>query len=326
MRKSILGLLLGISFSAVAATAQAVTWTAYTYGPSDSMAMVQSYKKMLDEVEKATDGDLKFRVRLGGSLPIQATNITQAVGNGTVQMADDGFFLGNVKVAGILRLPFLLQTPQEYAKAAEVLKPYIDKEFADQGVVVLGSYLYAHQSFYSGKKIINTDDVKGLKIRVSSPEQAEVIQRFGGVPVTMGTPEVAPALSSGAIDGALTASAGGGKLWRDMFTHNYRLPINYFDGLYIVNKAAYDKLKPETREALRKVVEDMSPKATAVLMSEESTLTKQFAETGMVVTEPTKEQIDSAVKALSPYWDTWAKNQGPVAEEALAKVRAALGR
>lgn len=326
MRKSILGLLLGISFSAITATAQAVTWTAYTYGPSDSMAMVQSYKKMLDEVEKATNGDLKFRIRLGGSLPIQATNITQAVGNGTVQMADDGFFLGNVKVAGILRLPFLLQTQEEYAKAAEVLKPYIDQEFAEQGVIVLGSYLYAHQSFYSGKKITGTDDVKGLKIRVSSPEQAEVVQRFGGVPVTMGTPEVAPALSSGAIDGALTASAGGGKLWRDMFTHNYRLPINYFDGLYIVNKAAFEKLKPETQATLRKIVGEMSPQATAVLMAEEDTLTKQFSETGMVVTQPTPAQVESATNALSPYWDAWAKNQGPVTQEALAKVRAALGR
>jgi len=33
-----------------------------------------------------------------------------------------------------------------------------------------------------------------------------------------------------------------------------------------------------------------------------------------------------AVAAMTPYWDEWAKSRSPDIVEALAKVRAALGR
>lgn len=224
----------------------AETWTAYTYGPSDTMTTVKGLKEILDRISQETGGELKFRLRLGGSLPIQASNITQAVGSGSLQFAEDGFFLGNVKVSNILRLPMLLQTPQEYAQAAQVLQPYIEKEFAQQGVLVLGRYIYPHQTAYSAKPLAGLADFRQQKIRVTSAEQSEIVSRFGGIPVTMGTPEVASALQSGAIDGALTANSGGGRLWRESFRFNYRFPVNYFDGLYIANKARFEKLKPET--------------------------------------------------------------------------------
>jgi len=310
----------------IATPVAAATWTAYNYGPSDSMANVQNFRKILTAIEEATDGEVKFRVRLGGSLPIQASNITQAVGNGTIQFADDGFFLGNVTIPGILRLPMLLQTPEEYDLAVKVLEPYMNKEFEEQGVIVLGRYVYAHQSFYSSKPIEKTDDVSGQKIRVTSPEQADIVQRYNGVPVTMGTPEVAPALQSGAIDGALTASAGGGKLWQDMFKYNYRLPVNYFDGLYIVNKKAFESLDAGMQEKIRKVVAELAPTTTHRLLSEEDDLTEGFRKNGMVVTLPDPETIEKAIGIVTPYWDQWATQRGPVAVEALAKVRAALNR
>src|SRR5690606_10886841 len=88
------------SVASGSAPAVSATWTAYNYGPSDSMANVQNFRKILGAIEEASGGEIKFRVRLGGSLPIQASNITQAVGNGTIQFADDGFFLGNVTIPG----------------------------------------------------------------------------------------------------------------------------------------------------------------------------------------------------------------------------------
>lgn len=315
-----------VAATLLATPAAAATWTAYNYGPSDSMANVQNFRKILNAIEEVSEGEIKFRVRLGGSLPIQASNITQAVGNGTIQFADDGFFLGNVTIPGILRLPMLLHTPEEYETAVKVLEPYMNKEFEEQGVIVLGRYLYAHQSFYSAKKIESTADISGQKIRVTSPEQADIVQRYNGVPVTMGTPEVAPALQSGAVDGALTASAGGGKLWQDMFKYNYRLPVNYFDGLYVVNKKAFEALDPALQEKIRKTVAELAPTTTHRLLSEEDDLTEGFRKNGMVVTLPDQKTIDKAIEIVTPFWDQWAKERGPVAVEALAKVRAALNR
>lgn len=325
MNKALNTLVVAAALTALNA-AHADTWTAYTYGPSDTMTTVKGFKEILDRIAKETGEDLKFRMRLGGSLPIQASNITQAVGNGSIQIAEDGFFLGNVKVSNILRLPMLLQTPQEYELAAKTLQPYIDKEFAQQGVVVLGRYIYPHQTAYSSKPLAGLADFKEQKIRVTSAEQSEIVARFGGVPVSMGTPEVASALQSGAIDGALTANSGGGRLWRESFRFNYRFPINYFDGLYIVNKARFDKLKPETQAKMRAIVEDMAPRTTSALVTEEAALSKTFADGGMKITAARQADVDQATEMIRPYWDQWAKQQGPEVAEALQKVRAVLKR
>lgn len=306
--------------------ALADTWIAYTFGPSKELPNVHGFENVTSAMEKADGGDPSFRVRLEGSLPINPTNITQAVGEGTIKFADDGFFLGNVPIAGVLRLPMLLQSPQDYETAFNIMQPYITKAFAAQGVVVLGHFLFPHQVIFSTKKLEAIDDIKGQKLRVSSPEQAAFVEKFGGVPVTMSGSEVAPALQRGTIDGALTASAGGGKIWGDMLKYNYRLPISYFDAFYIANKAAWDGLSVDKQKALRDAITAEAPNTTKGIFSVEDSVTADLATKGVTITTPTADQITEATETIEPYWNQWAKERGPEAVEALAKVRAALGR
>ena len=93
---------------------------------------------MLERIDKETNGDLKIKFHLAGSLPISVTNITQAVADGVVQLGDDGFFQGNVPIGGILRLPMLIQTRDEFDKAIKIARPYLEAGFAKKGVLVLG--------------------------------------------------------------------------------------------------------------------------------------------------------------------------------------------
>jgi TRAP-type C4-dicarboxylate transport system substrate-binding protein len=305
---------------------QAATWTAYTFGPSASLANVQGMQRVLDDIEKSTNGEVKFRLRLAGSLPIQATDITQAVGNGTVKFADDGFYLGNVPLAGILRLPLLLLSQDDFDKAYAIAKPYIERDFEKQGVVVLGHFSFPHQVIFSTKKLESLADIKGQKLRVSSPEQAAFIERAGGIPVTLGGAEVPSALSSGTIDGVLTASAGGGKIWGDMLKYNLRLPVNYFDGFYIANKKAFSELSPEMQTKMRETVQRQAPGTTAQINKEELEVTDALKRKSMVITDSTPELEKAATQLASQYWETWAKQQGDDAVKMLAEVRKALNR
>jgi TRAP-type transport system periplasmic protein len=59
---------------------------------------------------------------------------------------------------------------------------------------------------------------------------------------------------------------------------------------------------------------------------EEEDLTRKFAEGGMTVTKESPEDVEAAVKIVAPYWEEWAKGQGPDAVAALKQVRAAIGR
>lgn len=310
---------------APAATAEE-SWNLYVYNAVSTVAAVKGLNTTIEQIEKDTNGALKIRLHLGGSLPINTTNITPAVSDDVVQMGDDGYFLGNVPIGGVLRLPMLIRSREEYDKAAAVMTPHLEKAFAKKGLVVLGQYLYPYQVAYSSKKLMSLADFKGQKIRVTSPEQGEFIKRLGGVPVTIGAPEVPAALDRGVVDGVLTANTGGGNIWRDMLKFNFRLGINYFNSVIIVNKERFDKLSPDVQAKMRKAFVDNLPLITKAMATEEDDLTKKFAEGGMTITQPTQADIDEATKAVSSYWEQWAKSKGPEAVNALKQVRAALGR
>lgn len=322
---AIAGFICGVVFGGPQAEAK-VTWTAYTFGPSETLGSVKALRQIIDTIEKETNGEIKINLHLAGSLPIKSTNITQAMGEGIVQFGDDGFFLGNVPIAGILRLPMLLRNMEEFEKVQAAMKPYIERAFEKQGVVVLGHYTFPFQVAWSTKKLTTLDDFKGQKMRVSSPEQAAFVERFGGAAITLGGAEVPTALQRHTVDGVFTASAGGGKIWGDMLNYNYRLGVNYFNTVYLVNKEAFDQLSPELQKTVREVTARLAPNATDLMMNEEDAVTAKLKAAGMVITIPGADEVKAATARMAPYWDEWAKKRGPEAVEALAKVRAVLGR
>src|SRR6185369_2784614 len=301
----------------------AENWDLYIYNPVATVAAAKGMSAVAEQIEKDTGGELKVRLHLGGSLPINTTNITQAVSDDVVQMGDDGYFTGNVPIAGILRLPMLIHSREEYAKAATVVDPYLETAFGKKGLVVLGQYLYPFQVAYSRNKLTSLSDFKGQKIRVTSPEQGELIKRLGAVPVTLGAPEVPSALDRGVVDGVLTANTGGGNTWKDLLKYNYRLGVNYFNSVVIANKDRFAKLSPDVQAKVKKIVKDNMPLISSAMENEEDNLSKKFAEGGMTVTQPTAQDQDEAAKVIAAYWDEWAKTRGPDAAAAVKQVRAA---
>ncbi len=306
--------------------APAADWKAYTYGTTEQVANVAGLKAIFDEIKAKTGGAIDIKLSLGGQLPIKVNTITQAVGDNVVTFGDDLFFHGSVPIGGLLRLPMLIQDPAEFSKAYEIVKPHLVAGFDKQGAVLLGYYTYPMQVLFSNKKLTSLDDIKGKKIRVTSPEQAEFVKAFGGTGLTMGPPEVAPALQQGAIDGVITASAGGGKVWGDLLTHRYALPVSYVDAALIVNKDVFMALKPEVQAAIWAAVANHSPTIIKTLLADEDTVNASLGSKGMVLTESAKEVQAAATATMKPYWDTWAKAKGKDAEAAMAQVRAALGR
>jgi len=304
----------------------ATTWEAYVYNPVATVPSVQSIVRLIDRVKKETNGDLEINLHLGGSLPIKATDITSAVGDSVVQFGDDGFATGTVPITGIIRLPLLLQSYDDLAKAMAILRPHLDAAYAKRGIVVLGQYSYPFQVLWGRKKITSLTDIKGLKMRVTSVEQGEFIRRFGGVSLTLGTPDVAAALDRGVVDGALTASSGGGLTWHDLLKYRYAFPTSYVNSTVIVNKDAFDKLPPATQKILRDTGADETAWATREMQRVENEVTAQFGKEGMILTDATPEEIKEATDKLRPYWDEWASKHSAEAISILKDIRAAVGR
>ncbi len=316
---------LGLAGTAPEAAAQ-TNWTAYTYTPALTIAPARGMARIAETMEKETNGALKISLHIGGGLPIGATDISNALSDNVVQLGDDGFFQGNLPVTGILRLPMLIVTPEEFDKAMAVMRPYFEKAYDKRGVIMLGHYYYPLQVAWSRKPLTSFKDLNSMKLRVTSPEQAEFMKRLGGSGVTIGSSDVPSALDRGVVDGVFTASSGGGKVWKDLLKYSYRLGPNFFDGVIAVNRDAFNKLPAPTQAKLKQVVAETAPWITKTLREEEDETTAQIAKGGLTVTPANMADVAPAAKLLAPYWDQWAKQKGSEASEALAKVRAALGR
>ena len=300
-------------------------WNFYMHQSAPNFATSRGAKLFTEEVEKATGGDLKVRLHLSGTLQISPSNITQAVGENVVQLGDDLFNSGNIPVAGIPRLPMLIQSYEDFAKADAVLKPYIEKAFGQKGSTVLASYTYPMQVIWGRKKLESLDDIKGMKLRVAQPEQGEFVRRFGGSSITMSAPEVPSALDRGVVEGIFTAGVGA-VLWKDLLKYGYLLVVNVNNSYFIVNTDAYRKLAPGLQGALRKAADDTARWNQDTMKQEEAESQSTLAAAGYTLTKAKADDIARAVDAVKPYWGEWAKTRGPDAIEALAKVRAALNR
>jgi TRAP-type C4-dicarboxylate transport system substrate-binding protein len=306
-------------------TAAAEEWNFYMHQSAPNFPTSRGAQRFTEEIEKATNGELKIRLHLAGTLQINASNITQAVGENVVQIADDLFNSGNIVFAGVPRLPMLIQSYDDFTRADAVLKPYLEKAFAQKGVTLLASYTYPLQFVWGRKKIESLEDIKGLKFRVAQPEQGEFVRRFGGTSITMSAPEVPSALDRGVVDGVFTAGVGA-VLWKDLLKYGYVMIINVNNSYFIANTEAFNKLSPGLQSTLRKVALESARWDQETMQKEEAESTKILSDAGYTFTKAKPDDIVRAVVAMKPYWDEWANARGADMVEAVAKVRAALGR
>jgi len=300
-------------------------WNFYMHQSAPNFATSRGAKMFTEEIEKATNGALKARLHLAGTLQISASNVTQAVGGNVVQIGDDLFNSGNIPVAGIPRLPMLIQSYDDFAKADAVLKPYIAKAYQEKGSTLLASYTYPLQFMWGRKKLESLADIKGMKLRVAQPEQGEFVRRFGGTSITMSAPEVPSALDRGVVDGIFTAGVGA-VLWKDLLKYGYVLIVNVNNSYFIANTEAFNKLAPDLQAKVRKVAEDTARWNQETMRKEEAESVQVLTAAGYTFTKATADENARAVAAMTQYWDEWAKSRSPDIVEALAKVRTALGR
>ena len=89
-------------FAASTTVAYADDWTAYTYSSVSTTSAVKGMNRIVDRV--AADTDLTIDLHLGKTLQIASADITQAVGDGIIDMAADFFFSGSVIVLAVIAM------------------------------------------------------------------------------------------------------------------------------------------------------------------------------------------------------------------------------
>jgi TRAP-type transport system periplasmic protein len=285
-----------------------------------------------DEVKAATGGKLEILVRPAGELPFKATELVKTTSSGQVQLAAayQGFVSGEVPIASIASLPFLVRNAEDLEKVYPIIAKYVDPAFKKRGIKVLYWHTWPPQNvFGKGAPIKSIADFAGRKIRSTDGKQAEMLKQLGASSVSLTTAEVPVAMERGVADGFLTASFNViGAKWYEFTTWAWMGDIHMGGPDYLImNIAAYDKLPADVKAKLDETANTFAPKMRAMNLGDEAGSVEELKTKHKVdIYTPPKEVIDELTNKMKPYWESWAKQQGKETEDLLKELRTALGK
>ncbi|WP_312727878.1 TRAP transporter substrate-binding protein DctP, partial [Stutzerimonas kunmingensis] len=168
---------------------------------------VVAQQHMGEKIEKATDGELKFRMFSGGVLGSEKEVVAQ-VQLGAVQMTRVSLgTLGPViPEVNAFNMPFVFRDHEHMRKVidGEIGQEILDKiTNSDFNMVALAWMDGGVRNLYTKKPVRKLEDLKGMKIRViGNPLFIDTLNAMGAQGVAMDTGEIYSALQTGVIDGA----------------------------------------------------------------------------------------------------------------------------
>lgn len=160
------------------------------------------------EVQKRTNGSLKFEVYPGSSLmKTNAQFSSMRKGALDLSLVPLSYAGGEVPEVNIGLMPGLVPSYEVGAawKNAEVGRE-LNKLLLDKGIVVVSWIWQAGGVASRTKAVVDPDDVKGMKIRGGSREVDLVLKAAGAAVVSLPSNEIYAAMQTGAMEAAMTSS------------------------------------------------------------------------------------------------------------------------
>jgi len=256
---TILVLTLGLIFAGLPGPAQAkVIKLVYTdHNPPNSYGTIHANAVWLDQLEKASKGQIEIERYFGGTL-VKGMDAWNAAKTGVADMAwcAMGYWPGMAPLTEIMQLPFI--PFKDAQQASGILRklynkfPEFQKEYED--VHVLVNYTAGLYRLLTTKKQIKTlEDLKGLKIRALGGPQTDAMKALGAVPTLVPFPEVYLAMQKGVLDGTLTP-IGACEIFNFHEVGKYMTHVIIATAPFaiIMNKDKWNSLPPDVQEGINK--------------------------------------------------------------------------
>ena len=273
--------------------------------------------KFKELIEKRTKGAVEVTVHPHSELgagPDQA----QMVQSGAIQMAmlPAGHVATIVPEVQVFTIPFFF--PRDIYKmeklvngpAGDTLKSYFPKK----DIVALGVLVHSPKQFTSNKPVFKPSDFKGQKIRtMASPLIMESYKLLGANPVPINYHEVYTALQLGTVDGEENPFWAIGEM-KFYEVQKYIAVSNhaYLTSVFIMNKALFDSMPKDIRDAIVKTAKDIIPfqlKAELHVDKENEEVIRKYKKT--TVKELTPEAVKGFREKMSPVKNIYIKMVGP---------------
>ena len=275
------------------------------------------------DVDKATNGSLKIAVHSAGSL-IKHPEIKRSVRQGTAPIGEmlESLSSNEAAVYGLDSVPFLATGYDASRKLYAAQKPYLEKQLASEGLMLLYSVPWPPQGLYAKREIKSVDDLKGLKFRTYNAMIGRIAALAGAVPTQIEVPDLPTAFATGRVDVMITsASTGVDTKSQDYLTHYIETQAWLPRNIVIVNKAAFDKLSAAEKKAVTDAAKAAEDRGWKLSIEEMTIKTKALKDAGIIVLPPSPELKTGLAKIGSAIAYEWEKSAGPDGAAMLAAYR-----
>jgi TRAP-type C4-dicarboxylate transport system substrate-binding protein len=309
--------------SGINSTASAQTkWDMPTPYP-DGNFHTRNIMQFAADVDKATNGSLKIAIHSAGSL-IKHAEIKRSVRQGTTPIGEmlESLSSNEAAVYGLDSVPFLATGYDASRKLYAAQRPYLEKQLASEGLMLLYSVPWPPQGLYAKREIKSVDDLKGLKFRTYNAMIGRIAALAGAIPTQIEVPDLPTAFATGRVDVMITsASTGVDTKSQDYLTHYIDTQAWLPRNIVIVNKAAFDKLSAAEKKAVTDAAKAAEDRGWKLSIEEMTIKTKALKDAGIKVLPPSPELKAGLAKIGSTIASEWEKSAGPDGAAMLAAYK-----
>ena len=280
----------------------------------------QNALRFAQTVFEETGGALKINVHPGAVLGLKGPESMRALEEGLVQMAEMPAFqqVGEEPLLGLESLPFLVEDQEELRALYDILRPKINRIFAEHGLKIIYIVPWPNQNIYTKIPVHGLADLKGVKIRTYDKNTSELMDRLGLVPVQMPSQDVVPALASGVVNAVMTSTTTGAaqKYW-EFLDYIYRTNHLWISNIMAVNLESWNRLDPGVREKIEAIAARLEPEFWAVSRNDDAAKLAILEAGGIMTVVPDPALLEEMRQDARPMWQAFANDVGPEAEEVL---------
>jgi TRAP-type C4-dicarboxylate transport system substrate-binding protein len=255
-------------------------------------------RKFAADVEKHTNGALKFDIYPGSSLMKTVAQFS-AVRKGALDLSlyPLAYAGGEVPEVNIGLMPCLVTTYQQglawkKAPIGQELVAALDKK----GVKIITWIWQAGGVASRSTPIINPDDVKGLKIRGGSREMDQMLKEAGGIISSVPSNEIYPAMQTGSLDAAVTSSTSLISFRLEEISKNVTSGVKgsfwFMLEPLIMSKEIFDSLPKDQQQVITRTGEELEKFALDAARQDDVELAKVYQKAGAKVSEFSPPALD----------------------------------
>jgi TRAP-type C4-dicarboxylate transport system substrate-binding protein len=270
-------------------------------------------RKFAAEVEKRTNGELKFEIYPDSSL-MKTIPQFSALRKGALDFSlyPLAYAGGEVAEVNIGLMPCLVTT---YQQGLNWKKMPIGKALSDtiesKGVKFVTWIWQAGGVASRANAVVEPNDVKGLKVRGGSREMDMMLGQAGAIISSVPSNEIYPAMQTGSLDAAVTSSTSLISFRLDEIAKNVTTGRNgsfwFMLEPLLISKQVFDSLTPAQQKAVSAVGEELEGFALASAKADDESLAGVYTKAGAKVSDFGKPALDKWVAiAKDTAWKDFA--------------------